>query len=469
MQSLLIEDHDVIQATVSRDKFSQHLKVLDKQGKLVYFIPNKAQKYFRANKQQRNLIVKSRQIGISTDIQAEMILDAMTTITREAVLAHDAVTTALLRRMSKRFWTHLPEHIRPKRSEDNATTTVYATTGAEVTIATAGSLDIGRGGTFNRVHGTEVAFWKDADKTLAGLLQGVPPNGQVDLESTANGAQGYFYEKCMEALDGSQEFGGFFFFPWFWDEGYYIPFESKEEEEEFQFTEAELELVNEHDLSKEQINWRRRKQVEIPLTFDQEYPEDVYTAFIQSGNSVFGDITPFINAEKVLTPVEGHRNVAGGDWGQTNDFSGISIIDSTTNQEIYLDRYNKMNWDEMQWRMVNACIFWEVETFQPEKNSASSNVEGLKNKFESKGYDINLRPITTTNDKKRKWVTNLYRALHNEGLQLLSIPYANSELRSFVQKQTANGAYVYEAAGSAHDDTVIMRLLANDAKSKLLW
>jgi hypothetical protein len=390
-------------------------------------------------------------------------LEAITSTTRQAVLAHDNETTAFLRRMTKRFWENLPNQIRPLRSLDSATTTVYAHTGSEVTIATAGSLNIGRGGTFNHVHGTEVAFWRDADSILSGLLQGVPKDGEIDLESTANGAQGWFYEKCMEALDGSQEYS-FFFYPWWWDKDYVLAFD-----EPIILTEEEELLSVEHGLSLEQINWRRMKQKQLPLTFVQEYPEDVYSAFIHSGNSVFGDVTKCINAPLDAKPIEGHRYVAGSDWGQANDFSGISIIDATDDVEVCLERFNKMSWDEMQWRIVNACIHWGVETLQPERNSIGRvNIEGLIDKFESKEFDLNIRPIETTNRKKGKWVANFYNGIHNEGLQLLNYDYATAELRTFTQKQTVQGAYVYEAAGSGHDDTVIMRLLAWDAACRMV-
>ena len=393
-----------------------------------------------------------------------MELDAFTKVTRQAVLAHDALTTTFLRDMAKTFWQHLPDNLRPKRSEDSATTTAYET-GSKVIIVTAGSLNIGRGGTFNHVHGTEVAFWKDARAILTGLLQGVPLDGNIDLESTANGARGYFYEKCMEALDGSPEFN-FNFYAWWWDEDNVLPLNPKEK---FMLTEEEALLSVEHNLSPEQINWRRMKQRELMWEFVQEYPETIQSAFIHSGNSVFGDITGCIKAPADAKPIKGHRYVAGGDWGQANDYSGISIIDATDDVEVYLDRYNKMPWDEMQWSMVNACIHWGVETFQPERNSIGRvNIEGLVDKFESKDYSLNVRPIETTNRKKQKWVANFYNGIHNDGLQLLNIDYATAELRTFTQKQTTQGAYVYEAAGSGHDDTVIMRLLAWDAACRMI-
>jgi hypothetical protein len=448
-----------------RDYYSDYLAVLNKNSVIVPYSRNRIQRHFIQNQELRNLIIKPRQVGFSTELQSQLFLDAITGTHRQAVLAHDDVTTSLIRRMAKRFWQQLPEHIRPKRGEDNARTTIYATTGSEVTIATAGSLNVGRGGTFNRVHGTEVAYWKDADAILAGLLQGVPPGGRVDLESTANGAQGWFYEKCMEALDGNNKYK-LHFYPWWWEEGYALPLE---EDEVIIFDEQEMELVTQYGLTPEQIKWRRDKIKEIPLTFEQEYPEDVYKAFLQSGTSVFGDISAALYEPQQTEPDPEHRYVAGADWGQSVDYSSISIFDATIGQEVFLDRFNRMSWEDMQSRMVDACIKWNVETFAPEANSMGVvNIEALTTKFEDKDFDINIRPMWTNNDRKRRWVTNFYRGIHYENAQLLNIGYANAEMRGFTQGQTKQGAYTYEAAKGGHDDTVICRMLGWDAVCNLI-
>src|SRR5690606_34944342 len=122
---------------------------------------------------------------------------------------------------------NLPDDKRPPRGLDNATTTSYPLTGSEVLIATAGSKNKGRAGTYSRVHGSEVAFWTDAAATMAGLMQGVPTGGEIILESTPNGAQGWFYERCMEALDGNSIWT-LHFYPWWCDKTYSIALEPDE-------------------------------------------------------------------------------------------------------------------------------------------------------------------------------------------------------------------------------------------------
>ena len=68
--------------------------------------------------------------------------------------------------------------------------------------APAGSLETGRGSTYSDFHGSEVAFWKDAEHIIAGALQGGNPD--CVLESTQNGAMGYFYDLFMAGMEESQ-------------------------------------------------------------------------------------------------------------------------------------------------------------------------------------------------------------------------------------------------------------------------
>ena len=450
----------------------RYLVIQDKDGELVPLVLNPMQRDLESKLTGRDLLLKPRQKGATTFIQARHQYKLLRGNARISTLCHDDDLTQDIREMADRFYDNLPEASKPRRKYANAKLTTYAELNSRARIATVGGhagqdssgKRKGRGGTNTDIHGTEVAFWPDAEGVMSAIMQAGNPD--IILESTANGAQGWFYERCMEAYEGKGPWT-LHFYPWFYDDEYSTPLEPGEV---LEYTDAEQKLVDAHGLTPEQIKWRRLKQDEIPLKFAQEYPESIHDAFIQSGASVFGDITGCLLKEPAQTaPIEGHRYVAGVDWGQTEDYTSICIMDATDDVEVHLDRFNRMDWEDMQWRIVDACEKWGVETVQPEMNSIGSvNVRYLRDKFEERAIDINLRPIMTDNRKKAKWVSNLYRGIHNEGLRLLDIDYATAELRAFVQKQTEQGAYKYEASGSAHDDTVIARLLAHDAALKVI-
>jgi hypothetical protein len=123
----------------------------------------------------------------------------------------------------------------------------------------------------------------------------------------------------------------------------------------------------------------------------------------------------------------------------------------------------------MQRRLVDECMYWNVRSVLPEANSiGQTNGEALYDLFEEKSYDGDYQLIDTTNDRKTAWVSNMYHAIHYNGLKLLKTDeqgtdFGTAELRTFVQAQTPRGTYVYGAAEGSHDDTVIARLLAWEA------
>lgn len=446
------------------------LYILDRNANLIQYQPKPAQLHFRKHRTGRDIIVKSRQIGFSTEIQAEQFTSAITDTALCATLAHDADTTAKLRRMATRFYENLPDAMRPKRGLDNATTTTYPATNSEVTIATAGSANIGRGGTYNKVHGSEVAFWKNADAIIAGLLQGVPANGDVVLESSPNGAQGYFFESVNKALTTPDEsIWTVHFYPWWWETEYRIELELGEI---ITFTDEEQLLVNQHNLTPEQIKWRRFKVRELGIYFKQEYPEDIISCFLTSGGGVFTVESHMIQAGVAhVAPVDGAIYVSGQDWGQDEDYTALSVfrvMPDGSNHEVYMNRWRKQSWASMRAEIIDVLKLYKVEKHIAERNSmGSSQIEDLINDIESAGLQTSVQAFTTTNRSKDNVVKMMQKALSEEGLQLLDVSYANHELRAFQTKQTATGLWTYSHPDGGHDDTVDARLLANYAATQL--
>lgn len=433
------------------------LKILDKYDNSIRFVPNKAQVDFRKHKKGRDLLLKARQMGFSTDIQAGHFEAVATRSARAVTLAHDDETTQKLRRMAKRFWESLPAHRRPKRVLDNATTTLYAGTGSEVTIATAGSVNLGRGGTYGLVHGSEVAFWKDASAIMGGMMQGVPIGyGEITLESTPNGAQGWFYDRCMEALDGNSDWA-LHFYAWWWDNDYRL---ALDDGEVLDFSDDERALIAAHDLSPEQIKWRRKKQRELGRLFAQEYPEDPRTCFLTSGQGYFSDIADLERVfsaptDAVYNPA--HRYVAAFDFGQANDYSAVSVIDATTLEEVDLWRANRIPWGDIRARALATCQKWHVQTLHPERNSmGGTNIEELNKEFAAAGCKTTIAPFDTTPQSKPMMVTALHWALDEGGLKLLPDAAGKQEIYAYTASQLPSGAWKFE--GLPHDDTVIARM-----------
>ena len=416
------------------------LRILDKEKNLVPFQWNRAQAHFHANRTGRDLILKARQLGFSTYVQGEMFRRIVTSTQTTITLAHDAETTQKLRRMADRFYEHCKfGSIQPLRKYANATLATYPEFDSTATIATAGNVETGRGDTYTEMHGSEVAFWKDAERIVAGAMQGGSP--QVTLESTPNGAQGFFYDKCMEALSDNSIWK-LHFYPWWWDDDYRIDTES------LAYTDEEAALVKKHGLDASQIQWRREKVKELGRLFTQEYPEDAVSCFLTSGNSYFGDLSGVFTAIADAEYIEGHEYIAGLDFGQT-DFTAMPVFDKTTKQQVDLLHINKTEWSEQRRRIKQVYDKWHLQNVLAEKNSIGAvNIEALRD------IGVYATPFETTNESKSAIMSNMHELLH-QGWKLLDIPVQKHEFNTFVSSQLPSGAWRLAAEGDGHDDTVM--------------
>lgn len=436
------------------------LYVLDKQKRKRRLEYNRAQRHYLNNRTRHDLILKARQMGFSTVVQAELFRIVTTRAATTLTMAHEDEQTQVFRRRVDFFYDNLPDP-RPKRKYANAGVTTYPGMHSEARIGTAGNVAKGRGDTYTHFHGSEVAFWPDAESIVAGAMQGGNP--AVVLESTPNGAQGYYYDLCMGALDGSNEFK-LHFYPWWWDDGYRLPLLP---EEVITLTDEEAELVAKHGLDAEQIKWRRTKQRELKHLFQQEYPEDPVTCFLLSGEGYFGDITLVKKSSRDLTPDSSHRYRAGLDFGQTTDYTVLSVIDRNTKAQVDLLRINRLSWKEMRRRVIERCKYWGVDVLLAEENSmGSTNIEDMREEMGEAECSTALIPFHTDNSSKASIMSELHEAMHSGALAILDDPTQSKELRVFQASQTKTGLWQLSAPPNEHDDTVIALALAWEAQRR---
>ena len=459
------------------------MRIRDKEMDIVPFRYNFMQRDALSKLTGRDLFLKSRQLGVTSWAQAEIHHDVTLDTASSITLSDNTRNTKKIRAIYNRFHDQWPQiHLgqRPLRAKDSEAVITYPATDSESVIQTAGAKTAGRGGTYSHVHGSEVAFWQNTDEVLAGVLQAATANSRIFLESTPNGAQGMFYEMCMQAANDDSNWR-LHFYPWWWGKEYATPLER---DETITPTPDEEQVIHRaalggFTLSPEQIKWRRLKQNEpgMALLFGQEYPEDLHECFLSSGLSIFGNVEGCLKDTTQEKPDNTHRYVGGLDWGQTDDYTSLSIIDATVGEEVFVGRWRRMSPETVLGNIIESCVAWNVEKLRPELNSIGWNyVQQLVNKIErTEGADISVGGFETNNVLKRQMADNMGYAMRNDLLKLLKSKdhkghdYATGELRTFVQTQTKTGAYTYGHIPGAKDDTVIARMAAWDAACNLIW
>lgn len=293
------------------------IKIVNKDGELVSLRFNYAQnklydvikKQTKENKPVRIIILKARQMGISTCVEAILNTNTMLNFNmKTGIITHQSSATANLFKMSKIMYQSLPNKIKPQVLKDNQNELVFNNTdntglNSELKCMTAGSSGVGRSDTYKQLHLSEYAFWPgDKKATLNGLLQAVPntPNSIVIIESTANGFE-HFKELWDDAVAGNSDFIPVFF-PWFKMPEYRMQYDG------FSLTEEEEELKRIYDLDNEQLSWRRwciknNCSNDIDM-FKQEYPSNSEEAFLSTGKCLFNKEQVINRIQKLKAPLK---------------------------------------------------------------------------------------------------------------------------------------------------------------------
>lgn len=277
-----------------------------------------------AGRPVRLVVLKARQLGFSTVIEALFFQDAATRAqVRTLIVAHIEDATAHLFKMNKLFFDKLPPALKPMRKNSNAQEIVFENPTKDanekerspglmssIRCVTAGGNGVGRSDTLTNVHASEAAFWPHMNETLDGLLQAVPndANTAVIIETTPNGYNEFktFWDDAAAGRNGFRAV----FFPWYEEPSYRMSVPPGTE-----WTQEELALKDAYGLDGEQLAWRRwciranlRGDEE---KFRQEYPSCPEEAFLMSGNPYFDNDKILVRIQTAPQPIARGRFVYG--------------------------------------------------------------------------------------------------------------------------------------------------------------
>lgn len=279
----------------------------------------------------RALVLKGRQQGISTYTEGRFYWRVIHRRGVKAyILTHKAEATANLFDMVQRYHDHCPPMFKPHVGRSNVKELEFDRLDSRYTVATAGAEGAGRGGTVHFFHGSEVAFWQNADEHMRGALQAVPDlaGTEIILESTANGTGNEFHRLWTEAEKGNGDFIAIFV-PWFWQHEY-----RSEPGEDFDLSDdrgdvpegelTEREYATAYRLKPAQMAWRRKKIVELGYWgFKQEYPATAAEAFQTSGERSLIPVNLLVKARKANVDAVGQLVIGMDPAGPGKDATAI--------------------------------------------------------------------------------------------------------------------------------------------------
>lgn len=351
------------------DKFwrLEHLyKLKNKDAEMKLFILNKAQKHYFKHRHKRNIILKSRQLGFTTFASLDMFDDVLSNKNFDSLLVAQTVddATEIFRNKIVVAWDNFHDGLKKllgyEVNRDRANQLVIGIPSHKGPMQYSSIIvkNSGRSGMLRKVHISEFGkICKEdpakADEIITGTFPAVPIDGEITIESTAEGDFGIFYDMFWDAwnrpADQPLQPTDFkaHFYNWRWETREIAKVKQIIPEEHMDHAKHFMDYQKLHDLTDRERTYYYIKWTGLNKDFRkllQEYPTAPEEAFVASGNKLFDLDAVSRQSQHLKDPIrqEGkwniyeepkanHRYVLAGDpsEGQGGDHAACVIMDYT--------------------------------------------------------------------------------------------------------------------------------------------
>jgi hypothetical protein len=345
--------------------------IQDKEGEVVRFKPNIFQRILLKSLHFRNIILKARQLGISTFIAILFLDDCLFKSNTPAAIVADKEDNA--KKIFEKVifaWDNFPQELKDAldiKLIKQSTTEIEWSNGSKFIVGTTI-----HGGTYRRLHISELGplskeYPDKARRVLKSAIAAVPQGGLLFIESTAEGEDDYFkplWDTANEDMERASMSDTELmplqlkphFFPWWMNDEY----RSGGKDDPLLPTRTDIlnrfrDLEADHGihLDNDQKNWYIMTERTNRDDMQEQYPSTPEEAFRVSGEKLFDpnlikealtkctrpkEVVPLLHGELLVWKnyVRGHRYAIGADVaeGVGRDSSAAVVIDFTTKEQI---------------------------------------------------------------------------------------------------------------------------------------
>jgi hypothetical protein len=191
---------------------------------------------------------------------------------------------------------------------------------------------------------------------------------------------------------------------------------------------------------------------------DTVFRQEYLAEFIEDGAGVFRNVSELATLQPLAGPRDGAHYVCGVDVATEKDFTVAVVLDAVTGDMVYMDRFNRITFPELEDRLHALYQRWNIQTMVIEVNSIGRGViDHLRQR------NMTIVEFQTTNTTKTAIIQGLQTALEHREIRLLADPVLIGELQAFEGERLANG-WRYGAPSPLHDDCVMAFAFANHAR-----
>ena len=204
------------------------------------------------------------------------------------------------------------------------------------------------------------------------------------------------------------------------------------------------------------LNQQRSLPIDI---YRQEYE----AAFTDAGSDVFTGVDNVCILNEFIDYRKGTRYFAGIDFGISNDYSVLTIMDEVGGVH-FIERINGSSYAEVTKAFAATLQRYKITGGYAETNGVGRPVFEVLHQRER-----NLKEFITTNESKANGIRGLIYDIQEQALTLPSkqlFPALYNELNAYTYKIGATGTVSFNAPSGYHDDCVMSLMFANEARKK---
>lgn len=193
---------------------------------------------------------------------------------------------------------------------------------------------------------------------------------------------------------------------------------------------------------------------------ERAFNQEILAQFLEDGGGVFRRVQDAATATVQDRAIRPHQYVVGVDWGRSDDYTVITVIDLVERAVVHLDRFNQIDYTLQLGRLQAAC-----ERFNPTVVLAEANSMGQPLIDQLQRTHMPVRPFVTTNATKAEAIDALALAFEQGAIRIPNDPVLIGELQAYEMERLPSGLLRYSAPPGLHDDCVMSLAIAWQAAS----
>src|SRR3990167_716087 len=276
------------------DRLNNCYRIIDRNSNSIRFKLNPVQQNVLRGLHTRNLILKARQLGMSTFAVLYLLDEVLNNENMSAGIVSYSLEHA--QHIFKKIIGHAYDTVNPLIKQFAP---IKQRSAREISFMNGSSIRVDttlRGGSYPLVLVSEFGKTcsrnpQKAEEVITGTLQAVPKDGKVIIESTGEGNEGFYAELVMEASRrGNDNLSNLdyklFFYNWT-EEASYVLEEKVTYEIAFTDYFNKLEKESGKIITQPQRNWYAVQSKVLGDKMRQEFPSTVSEAFLASSDAFY--------------------------------------------------------------------------------------------------------------------------------------------------------------------------------------